>query len=74
MRLVFHVAGFSFQFALVSLKDTTNHYLPSLNQLLRHIQSKRPQGIYVLFSLDVPTAGNLCVGSIREDREMFVNQ
>jgi hypothetical protein len=59
---------------LVFLKETTNRYLPSLNQLLLHISSKRPQGIYVLFSRGVPTADNLCVGSIREDRETFVNQ
>jgi hypothetical protein len=65
---------FSFHFALVFLKETTNHFLPSLNQILRHILSKRPRGIYVLFSLVVPTADTLCVGSIGEDRETFVNQ
>jgi hypothetical protein len=71
-----HATGFSrfsFHFALIFLKETTNHFLPSLNHLLQHILSKRLQGIYVLFSLGVPAADNLCVGSIRENRETFVN-
>jgi hypothetical protein len=53
MRLAFHAAGLAFHFALVFLREAANDNLLSVNQLLRHIQSKGLQGNSVLFSLTV---------------------